>query len=125
MEKWLVEYTGSELNYENHDMDNSILMCQNLNEYEMWFRQYGCVFLGFSLHYTYRPNPTNEIALVYKDENDNIMWIHKGITGLDTFISYPYSFEEKVRIVNEFLDSIGYKDGEDANPFVKSMREMK
>lgn len=106
---FLVEYNGGELDYYNHNNDNSFFTCNNKTEYENWLKRFDCIFLGFSKHYNFKVrDDEDELAFVYMDSDGEIQWTHFPILSLNNLVDGNLSFKERNAKVKEFLDSINY-----------------
>ena len=109
MTNFLVEYNGGELDFHNHNNDNSFFVCNNKTEYENWLKKFECIFLGFSKHYNFKVrDDEDELAFVYMDSEGEVWWTHFPLYSLNNLVDDNLSHDEKNEKVKEFLKSINY-----------------
>ena len=72
----LVKYDGGTLDYSNHEKDNSVVCCKDASEFVKYLQDNELQFVGISNDYTYRRERRTDSALVFKDKDDNVIWVH-------------------------------------------------
>ena len=72
----LIRYNGGNLSYENHEDDNSILDCFTVSELIDYLNAKDYIYLGVTNQFDYRRDVRLDYAIVLKDKDDNIHWIH-------------------------------------------------
>ena len=65
------------LNFQNHEMNNQVLLYHSSQEMLAWMRSWGYRLLGFTKA-PYDNGYDMEYALVFEDDAYDIWWIHVG-----------------------------------------------
>lgn len=103
-----IEYRGGDLTYENHESNNSILDCKTASEFLNFIEDNGLIYLGVTDQYDYRKRE-GELALVMKDWNDNVFWIHINEDQLRVWLYKDFPGELGWRLLNKMYDKWRYK----------------
>ena len=102
-----IKYKGGDLAYENHESDNSILDCKTATEFLRYLDGNDLIYLGVTDKYNYR-NRDHQVALVLKDKNDNVFWIHIDEDQLLYWLysDFPneYGWRESSRLYDKWLE---------------------
>lgn len=95
----LIKYEGGDLNYQNHDNDNSFYTCNTVTDFRKWCQKYDYLYEGITDKVGYeRRDDLTDVALVFKSTNDELFWVHFTAMTLCSWIAHElesnYSHEE-------------------------------
>lgn len=99
-----IKYEGGDLTYENHESDNSILDCKTATEFLRYLDGNDLIYLGVTDKYNYK-NRDHQIALVLKDEDDNVFWIHIDEDQLRVWLYREFNDEYAWKEANRLYDT--------------------
>ena len=104
----LIKYNGGDLNYSNHEMDNSVIMCKNIADFVEYVNKNGFIYEGFIVKFGFGYDGLQRnIALVFKDENDEVFWVHSSTMYIHSWIQKTLSGNQKFDIFRK--DNNGYE----------------
>jgi len=120
---FLIKYNGGELNIYNHERDNSFLDCKNITAFRQYVKDNDFLYLGLTDKYDYtniRATSVN-LAIVFKNKNDEVFWCHWSSIGLCSWIERElqlngYSndsvalYSKACEILNKFFDDNDFKN---------------
>ena len=103
-----IKYEGGDLTYENHESDNCILDCKTASQFLNFIEDNNLIYLGVTDQYNYRKRK-GELALVMKDGNDNVFWIHIDEDQLRVWLyrefNDEYSWKEANRLYDKWMEN--------------------
>lgn len=110
----LVKYSGGDLDYSNHEMDNSVIMCDDIADFVEYLNKNNFIYEGFTDKFSFGYDELQRnVALVFKDEDDEVFWVHSSTMYIHSWIEKTLSGKQKFDIFSK--DNNGYEFYEQAS----------